>query len=896
MRCCCDRDGSMKKVCLRSAIAIAIAVRADLGHAQDDPEIHAPAVLESSRAEPPDNREVAPIRVLVELDANGAVVSAQVESDDEAAGQAALEALTHWRFSPARRGDQGFPSRIRVQVEFAPPLYEVEPNPDTGESEPNSAEPDTESDAAESDASDNAESDTNQTAPDPNTGGSSGSEHAESTETTEQTVEAAGDEQVDTTDTVEQTEGFGANAEAEQDELRAEQRAAGDVEIDRDVIEAAPRSEGAEILRSAPGVYIARIGGDSVGHRIMLRGFDAEHGQDLELRVGHLPVNIPNHIHGQGYADLGFLIPEVVRRMRVREGVSDPRQGDFAVAGSVDLELGVEKRGLLSRSSYGSFGTFRQMALWAPEGLRPDTFAAVQIRRTDGFGQNRNSVGGSSILQYGFGERDWRFRVTGIVHGTRARTAGVLRRDDVNAGRVGFYDVYNLPTATAQNGFSSRAMVGFSGTHRAASGATGDVGVWLSYDVFRLQQNWTGFTERSETNPDWVGRGDLVEQQNRTASIGLHARYRSHRYRLASWLTTTVEAGLQTRTDIVSQYQGLVQAPQNETWDERIDAGVRGTDIGVFADLAAHASEWATLRVGARADALFYEIDDELGNRIPDFRADTYIVGYRRSAFGIVAGPRTSLAVRPTSWLNILASYGEGFRSPQARILADGETAPYTKVRGGDLGVSLTWDDFLDIRLSGYMTRLSDDIAFEPREGRLERIGASRRRGFVGYLKSQPASWMVVSSSLTFVDAELLEPPPATAEDPQPAFEEGQNLPYVPPWVFRLDAGAHGRLATLGSSEVRGRVGVGYTHLSSRPLPFGASAKPINLFDASASIGWGPVSIGLEIYNLLDSRYAALELSFPSHWDTDSPRSRLPTRHLAAGAPRTVMATLELRL
>ena len=261
-----------------------------------------------------------------------------------------------------------------------------------------------------------------------------------------------------------------------------------------------------------------------------------------------------------------------------------------------------------------------------------------------------------------------------------------------------------------------------------------------------------------------------------------------------------------------------------------------------------------------------------------------------------MAGPRTSLAVRPTPWLNVLASYGEGFRSPQARILADGESAPYTKVRGGDLGVALEWEDVLDFRVSGYFTRLSDDIAFEPREGRLERIGASRRLGFVTYLESRPASWMVVSSSLTFVDAELLEPPPATAEDPQPAFVEGQNLPYVPPWVFRLDAGAHGDLGTVRSAKVHGRIGVGYSHLSSRPLPFGASAKPINLFDASASIGWGPVSIGLEIYNLLDSRYAALELSFPSHWDTSAPRSRFPTRHLAAGAPRTVMATLELQL
>jgi len=909
-----------------------------------------PRVIESTLAEPPARREVAPAVVLVTLDAQGGVVDARYEGDVPQVAEAAVVAVRGWRFAPAFRGGEGIPSRIRVEVAFAPPVFDARDSDpeapaadDRADSESPDSGRDTERDAPSgteaSSASDPRSEDGTSGSPtdassadaasgsgasadatsgsgssadgssadaasgpgssaDAASGAGSGSSADGSSSAAAESREVASADGTNTDASPESDEddGFGAAAEVEQTATRESRRAAGDVEVDRDVIEASPRSEGAEILRSAPGVYIARVGGDSVGHRIMLRGFDAEHGQDLELRVGHLPVNLPNHIHGQGYADLGFLIPEVVRRMHVRGGVSDPRQGDFAVAGSIDLELGVERRGLRSRSSYGSFGTFRQLALWAPRGARPDTFAAVQFRRSDGFGQNRNSLGASSILQYGFGEREWRFRLTGIVHGIRARTAGVLRRDDIESGRVGFHDVYGLPTAQAQNGLSSRVMVGFSGTYRGADGATADVGVWLGHDVFRLQQNFTGFLERSQTNPDWVGRGDLIEQQNQTTSIGLHARYRTRPYHVASWLRGTLEAGLQTRTDLVGQNQRLIQAPQNETWDERIDASIRGTDIGVYADLAAHVQDWATLRVGARADVLVYEIDDALGNRIPDFRADSYILGYRRSAFGVAAGPRTSLVVRPTSWLRLLASYGEGFRSPQARTLADGETAPYTKVRGGDLGVALTWDERVELRLSGYVTRLSDDVAFEPREGRLERIGASRRRGGVAYLVARPTPWLVASSSLTFVDAELTEPPPATAEDPQPPFEEGQNLPYVPPWVFRLDVGAQGELLEIGRHPLRGKIGVGFSHLSARPLPYGGLADPLSVLDASATIGWGPLAVGLEIYNLADSDYAALELSFPSHWDTDAPRSRLPARHVAAGAPRTVMATLEVHL
>ncbi|RXL50952.1 TonB-dependent receptor, partial [Citrobacter sp. AAK_AS5] len=74
------------------------------------------------------------------------------------------------------------------------------------------------------------------------------------------------------------------------------------------------------------------------------------------------------HIHGQGYADLNVLIPETVRSVRVLEGVHDPHQGDFAVAGSVDFDLGVEERGVHATATYGSFDTKRLVAIFAPAG------------------------------------------------------------------------------------------------------------------------------------------------------------------------------------------------------------------------------------------------------------------------------------------------------------------------------------------------------------------------------------------------------------------------------------------------------------------------------------------------------------------------------------------------
>ena len=64
-----------------------------------------------------------------------------------------------------------------------------------------------------------------------------------------------------------------------------------------------------DLLRRAPGVFISQHSGQGKAHQIFLRGFDAEHGQDLEITVDGVPQNDVSHLHGQGYADVTLLPP-----------------------------------------------------------------------------------------------------------------------------------------------------------------------------------------------------------------------------------------------------------------------------------------------------------------------------------------------------------------------------------------------------------------------------------------------------------------------------------------------------------------------------------------------------------------------------------------------------------
>jgi iron complex outermembrane recepter protein len=676
--------------------------------------------------------------------------------------------------------------------------------------------------------------------------------------------------------------------------------AASDVVIDNDILETASHQKGGgDLLNAAPGVYVGHVEGDAVANNVYLRGFNAEHGQDIEFRVGGIPVNIPSHIHGQGYADLNFIIPEVVRHLRVIEGVYDPRQGDFAVAGSAYFDLGVLPRGYRAKASAGSFGTRRLVGIWAPKDESEETFGAIALRQSDGFGpNNRGGASASGIIQYAFElPANYRLLILANAYGARSALPGALRRDDYLAGRVGFFDNYPYPTSSAMGASATRTQLGLEIDRLTENGSHLEISTYVTLTSFRLRENFTGFLQRGMEDPNKVGLGDLIEQSNYDTAFGALARYRSQRYQLLSWLSMFVEPGMTFRTSSQDQTQNLLAPPENQIWDRRIDAKIRGTDLGGYLDFAFRMFKRVRLSGGFRANALHYDIDDHLGNFTPSFEKSKHTPGFHRTAFGVAWGPRASLVIDATSWLQPMLAYGEGYRSPQARQLAEGETAPYTTVRSYEAGArAKLLDGKYVFNLAAYQTHLSDDLIFDPTEAALTRVGPTRRRGFVAYAVARPFEWLVAAVSATYVHATLQEPPPASVGDPTPAFKSGQLLPYVPPWVFRADTTVRVPIVKIGRSTLDGRVGGSLQIVAARPLPYNQYADPFGLVDLSTGIRYREVEVGLDVYNLFDRRWNDTELMYRSSWPTREIPSSLPARHFVAGSPRTILASLSVTL
>ena len=842
-----DMANAPRKNRTRTRVAAALIATAVAGHATSAraQAVAPPTVVTHVDAQYPASalasRKHGDVTLALTVDVDGHVSKVEVlESGGADLDEAALIAARQWTFVPAKRGDKPLASRIRVPFHFAPPAAppELVTPAKPGETE---TETETESDA-----------------------------------------HAAAPTEVHVTG-----------------RPNPPSRGVSDFRLTRTTLTAAPHGSGADLLATAPGVYIAHPEGEAVAQRIYLRGFDAEHGQDVELKVAGIPMNQPSHIHGQGYADLNLVIPETVRSIRVIEGVYDPRQGDFAVAGTAEYDLGVEERRSRVKLSYGSFATKRVVAFWAPEGQAEETFGAANFRSTDGFGDGtRGGTSGGAVGQY---KLKLPHDVTALFHlgayAARSNIAGVVRRDDVAAGRIGFYDAYPDPSARAQSAGTSRTQLGVTLEKEPdADGSRLSAAAWLYLASFRARTNFTGYMQRARIEPTWVGRGDLIEQSNDDFGVGGSVSYRSARMVPIKEIGVQYELGTEVRTHRIAQQQNLLQAPQNETWDRRDDAELKSTDIGAFGDVLISGSKYVRVRGGARADLLFFDVDDKLGNFIPSFSQKTHIVGFRRTASGAAFGPRATVEGHPSSWLRLSASYGQGYRSPQARQLEEGEQAPFAKVQSYEAGATLKDGDRLSLSLVAYQTNLSYDLAFDPGEGRLERIGPTTRRGLVGYLLASPAEWMSLSVSATYVHATLDSPPVATPENPSPAFVSGQSLPYVPPLLVRSDVAFTRSIGTAFGKPLAWKAGYGTTFLSSRPLPYGQTSPPVFLLDATIGVRRDWLELSLDAMNLLGAQYADTEYAFVSNWQTSAVPSRVPARHITAGAPRALLASVTLYL
>jgi outer membrane receptor protein involved in Fe transport len=637
-----------------------------------------------------------------------------------------------------------------------------------------------------------------------------------------------------------------------------------------------PHPRPVDILQVVPGLYTNQHAGGGKANQYFLRGFDADHGTDVALFVDGVPVNMVSHAHGQGYADLNWLIPELIERVEVYKGTYFPQFGDFATAGAVNL---VTHRGFQTSQvtlGGGSFDTWRGLFIAAPEvdgwspviagqayGTNGPFLSPERLERFSLFAKVTRNVSGRSSLS-----------LVLTSYGSDWNASGQVPLREVGAGRLERFGTID----PSEGGNSQRHSL--YGTFRALTEGGGEVNV-LAYALqYRLNlfSNFT-FLSRDPVN------GDMIEQHDARSVLGLNASYRFPR----RWGGITFETtlGAQLRTDTIDA--ALYNDRARERLSTVVDANVREGSLALFVQEDITLTPWLRAVLGLRGDAFGFDVEDRLEDLSTQ---ETKSSGVRQAAR---VSPKASLVISALPDTELYLNAGIGFHSNDARgVVREPEpVTPLTRARGYEAGVRTRLFERLDLAGSLFLLDLDSELVWVGDEGTTEARGPTRRQGLEAEARLRILPWLFADADLTLSRATFVQNAgnaDAVALAPTLILAGGVSA--------RHPSGAYGRLGVL--------------HLGDRPATEDRFLTAEGFTRVDATVGyrasWFEVNVGIQ--NVLDTEWREAQFANVSRLPGETESGNCPpgTRpageegafegcedlHFTPGAPINAQASMSL--
>lgn len=490
---------------------------------------------------------------------------------------------------------------------------------------------------------------------------------------------------------------------------------------DRD-LKLRPHPRPADILQTVPGFYVVQHAGGGKANQYFLRGFDADHGTDVALSVDGVPVNNVSHGHGQGYADLNWVIPELVKRVDVKKGPYFADIGNFATAGAVDLITTPHIDGSsvsVSTSSYlvdewanKPLRTARALVMVAPDVGGAHPFFAAEVNRSDSFFDNPEQLQRFNVFARApldFGESG-RMTVTGTSYGAGWNASGQIPARLVKSGELspfGFVD----PT---DGGASQRHSL-IARFDRSVDDQTLMLSAYVVHQRLRMYSNFTFFSADAE-------HGDQIEQEDVRTFFGAHGRYATT-HSIGAFVFDT-RAGIQVRNDVIEN--GLYQSEVRARLSQSVGAGVDEGSIGIYGEEEISLPPYARLVLGVRADGFVFDVQDKLETLDAESPSTT-----SGSAVAGVVSPKASLILTYPEIVDVFVNVGQGFHSNDARgvVRREGAVTPVTRAFGYELGARTKLFDMVDVAGSVFGLDLEGETVWVGDEGTTELRGSTRRLG-----------------------------------------------------------------------------------------------------------------------------------------------------------------------
>ncbi|HTQ60475.1 MAG TPA: TonB-dependent receptor [Candidatus Solibacter sp.] len=319
-------------------------------------------------------------------------------------------------------------------------------------------------------------------------------------------------------------------------------------------IEDRPILRSGEILETIPGMMITQHAGGGKANQYFLRGFNLDHGTDFAVFLDDMPLNLPSHAHGEGYADMNTVIPEFVKRVNFEKGPYYANVGNYGSAGSAHLQFFKTLPENFVKVEGGMYG-FGRAVLGVSQKLRSGTLLiAGEAYHDDGpWTHPDNYYKFNGLLTYTQGSDANGFSVTARAYHGQWHSSDQIAANAVPL--VGFFGTLN-PT----DGGDSQRYSLQGEWHRRDTNSETKVTLYGFYYDLDLFSDFTYFL----TDPV---RGDQFEQKDNRWVAGMDA----HHTIFSEWFGRKVESslGVQVRNDWI--HNGLFQT-ENRVRVDKIDS------------------------------------------------------------------------------------------------------------------------------------------------------------------------------------------------------------------------------------------------------------------------------------------------------------------------------------
>ncbi len=609
-----------------------------------------------------------------------------------------------------------------------------------------------------------------------------------------------------------------------------------------------------ELLRLVPGLFIAQHAGGGKAEQIFLRGFDVDHGTDVQVSVDGIPVNMVSHAHGQGYADAHFIIPETINNIDFGAGPYYTEHGNLNTAGYVAFSTfnNIAKgRVQVEVGRFNSYRTLAMMDLFKKHKEKQSAYIATEFFYGDGATENRQRLNRFNIFgKYNLALSDnTNLRFSASAFKSKWNASGQVPTraiDDGTIGRFGSID-------PSEGGNTERYNANLFISKRFKNNTVWENQVFYSRYKFNLFSNFTFFLN------DPIN-GDEIQQAEARNLIGFSSKLKEKRFFGNATLTSTDAIGI--RYDATNNSK-LANVVKRQFLNDVKLGDIKEANAYAYTQQQLSIGKWE-IDAGVRLDYFNFNYFDRLSNKQLPHQNKSII------------SPKLNVQYNIKREAQLYIKTGKGFHSNDTRVITDNSLSQVLPAAYGiDFGINLKPTKNLFINIAAWQLYLQQEFVYVGDAGIVEASGKSKRQGLDIVARYQFSKNIFANSNINFTK------PRAIGQ------EKGQDYIPLAPTVTSTGGLFYKKLIGFNG-------GISYRYIKNRPANEDNSitAKGYCLLDASFNYTQSKYEIGLSVENIFNTKWNEAQFATESRLQNEiSPVNEL---HFTPGTPVFVKIRLAL--